>query len=154
MGQQSHVRGSVSSADGAGRRRYSAVLKYLKMAGALKRFVPLFDRVLVQKAEAITKTARGILIPEKSVAKVLTAMVVAVGEGARTEAGTTIAPVVAVGDEVMLPEYGGTKVTLEEKDYYLFRESEFLAKMKSEYTYCVVSCHKLKKTHSNSPELM
>ncbi|XP_063602410.1 10 kDa heat shock protein, mitochondrial-like [Penaeus indicus] len=102
------------------------------MAGALKKFVPLFDRVLVQKAEALTRTAKGILIPEKSVAKVLTGKVVAVGEGARTEAGTTIPPCVTVGDEVMLPEFGGTKVTLEEKDYYLFRESELLAKMKNE----------------------
>lgn len=54
-------------------------------AGALKRFVPLFDRVLVQKAEAITKTSSGILIPEKSVAKVLTGKVVAVGEGSKTD---------------------------------------------------------------------
>lgn len=48
------------------------------------------------------------------------------------QAGTTIPPCVTVGDEVMLPEFGGTKVTLEEKDYYLFRESELLAKMKNE----------------------
>lgn len=41
--------------------------------------------MLVQKAEAITKTTSGILIPEKSVAKVLTGKVVAVGEGQRTE---------------------------------------------------------------------
>lgn len=48
------------------------------------------------------------------------------------QAGTTIPPSVAVGDEVMLPEFGGTKVTLEDKDYFLFREAELLAKMKSE----------------------
>ncbi|XP_068239653.1 10 kDa heat shock protein, mitochondrial-like [Palaemon carinicauda] len=102
------------------------------MAGALKRFIPLFDRVLVQKAEAITKTSSGILIPEKSVAKVLIGKVVAVGEGARSENGATIPPVVAVGDEVMLPEFGGTKVTLEEKDYFLFRDSDLLAKFKGE----------------------
>ena len=47
--------------------------------------MPLFDRVLVQKAEVVTKTASGILIPEKSQAKVLTGKVVAVGEGMRTE---------------------------------------------------------------------
>ncbi|KAK3888540.1 hypothetical protein Pcinc_001630 [Petrolisthes cinctipes] len=102
------------------------------MAGVLRRFVPLFDRVLVQKAEAITKTSSGIFIPEKSVAKVLTGKVVAVGEGSRTDSGSLIPPVVSVGDEVMLPEFGGTKVTLEEKDYFLFRDSEILAKMKSE----------------------
>lgn len=102
------------------------------MAGALRRFVPLFDRVLIQKGEAITKTNTGILIPEKSIAKVLTGKVVAVGEGARTESGATIPPAVSVGDEVMLPEFGGTKVTLEEKEYFLYRDSDLLAKMKSE----------------------
>ncbi|KAK4327353.1 hypothetical protein Pmani_002181 [Petrolisthes manimaculis] len=102
------------------------------MAGVLRRFVPLFDRVLVQKAEAITKTSSGILIPEKSVAKVLTGKVIAVGEGSRTDSGSVIPPAVSVGDEVMLPEFGGTKVTLEEKDYFLFRDTEILAKMKSE----------------------
>merc|ERR1712183_1117081 len=101
-----------------------------KMAAALKRFIPLFDRVLIQKAEAITKTSSGILIPEKSVAKVTTGKVVAVGEGVRTETGTIIPPVVSVGDEVMLPEFGGTKVSLEEKDYFLFRDSDLLAKLK------------------------
>ncbi|XP_050732920.1 10 kDa heat shock protein, mitochondrial-like [Eriocheir sinensis] len=102
------------------------------MAAALRRFIPLFDRVLVQKAEAITKTSSGILIPEKSVAKVLTGKVVAVGEGQRTESGSLIPPAVSVGDEVLLPEFGGTKVTLEEKDYFLFRDSDILAKLKSE----------------------
>ncbi|XP_042234106.1 10 kDa heat shock protein, mitochondrial-like [Homarus americanus] len=102
------------------------------MAGALRRFIPLFDRVLVQKAEAVTKTSSGILIPEKSVAKVLFGKVMAVGEGVRTESGQVIPPAVAVGDEVMLPEFGGTKITLEEKDFYLFRDSELLAKLKSE----------------------
>lgn len=48
------------------------------------------------------------------------------------QSGSVIAPAVSVGDEVMLPEFGGTKVTLEEKDYFLFRDSEILAKMKSE----------------------
>nr|UXW88014.1 heat shock protein 10 [Portunus trituberculatus] len=102
------------------------------MAGMLRRFVPLFDRVLVQKAEVVTKTASGIFIPEKSQAKVLTGKVVAVGEGLRTESGSVVAPAVSVGDEVLLPEFGGTKVTLEEKDYFLFRDSDILAKMKSE----------------------
>lgn len=48
------------------------------------------------------------------------------------QSGSLVPPVVSVGDEVLLPEFGGTKVTLEEKDYFLFRDSEILAKMKSE----------------------
>lgn len=37
---------------------------------------------------------------------------------------------VKIGDKVLLPEYGGTKVELEEsKEYHLFRESDILAKL-------------------------
>jgi len=37
---------------------------------------------------------------------------------------------VNVGDVVLLPEYGGTKVELEDKELYLFREHDILAKFK------------------------
>ena len=40
-------------------------------SGALKRFLPLFDRVLVQRAEAAAKSKGGIIIPEKAQAKVI-----------------------------------------------------------------------------------
>lgn len=37
---------------------------------------------------------------------------------------------IQVGDQVLLPEYGGTKVELEEnKEFHLFRESDILAKL-------------------------
>ena len=39
---------------------------------------------------------------------------------------------IRVGDTVLLPEYGGTKVSLdEEKEFHLFRESDILAKLES-----------------------
>lgn len=47
--------------------------------------MPMFDRVLVLRAEAITKTKGGIVIPEKSQGKVLHGTVVAVGPGARSQ---------------------------------------------------------------------
>lgn len=37
---------------------------------------------------------------------------------------------VNVGDQVLLPEYGGTKVELEDqKEYHLFKEGDILAKI-------------------------
>ena len=37
---------------------------------------------------------------------------------------------VKVGDQVLLPEYGGTKVEMEaDKELHLFRESDILAKL-------------------------
>lgn len=51
----------------------------------MKRLIPLFDRVLIQRAEAITKTKGGIVLPEKAQAKVLRGTVVATGPGARND---------------------------------------------------------------------
>ncbi|XP_067006165.1 10 kDa heat shock protein, mitochondrial [Anabrus simplex] len=97
-----------------------------------KRLIPLFDRVLIQKAEAVTKTKGGIVIPEKAQPKVLRGTVVAIGPGARNSKGEHTPLTVKVGDQVLLPEYGGTKVTLEEdKEFHLFRESDILAKLES-----------------------
>ncbi|XP_019873290.1 10 kDa heat shock protein, mitochondrial [Aethina tumida] len=102
------------------------------MSGALKRLVPLFDRVLIKKAEAVTKTAGGIVIPEKAQAKVLQGTVVAVGPGARANDGQIIPLSVKVGDKVLLPEYGGTKLELEEnQEYHLYRESDILGKLEA-----------------------
>lgn len=50
---------------------------------------------------------------------------------------------VKVGDQVLLPEFGGTKVELEDqKEYHLFRESDILAKIDS---WDSVVAHAMKK---------
>uniref|UniRef100_A0A183BBL0 10 kDa heat shock protein, mitochondrial n=1 Tax=Echinostoma caproni TaxID=27848 RepID=A0A183BBL0_9TREM len=93
--------------------------------------LPLFDRVLVQRFEAETLTKGGIMIPEKAKGKVLEATVIAHGPGYKNEKGEITPMCVTVGDKVFLPEYGGTKVVLDDKEYFLFRESDILAKFES-----------------------
>ena len=50
-------------------------------SSALKRIIPLFDRVLVQRFAAEKVTKGGIHVPEKALGKVLNATVVSVGKG-------------------------------------------------------------------------
>lgn len=69
----------------------------------------------MQRLAAETKTKAGIMLPEKSIGKVLQGTVVAVGPGSRLDNGSVVATAVNVGDKVLLPEYGGTKVTLAEE---------------------------------------
>ncbi|OQV19191.1 putative 10 kDa heat shock protein, mitochondrial [Hypsibius exemplaris] len=95
---------------------------------SVTKFKPLFDRVLVERFAAELKTKSGIMLPEKAVGKVLDARVVAVGPGARTEEGKSIPVSVKTGDRVLLPEYGGTKVEFEEKEYFLFRDTDILGR--------------------------
>ena len=58
-----------------------------QQAAALKRIIPLFDRVLVERFAKETTTKGGIHIPEKSIGKILNATVVAVGKGVRQKVG-------------------------------------------------------------------
>ncbi|KAK3588176.1 hypothetical protein CHS0354_012241 [Potamilus streckersoni] len=101
------------------------------MARAFKKFLPMFDRVLVERFAPELKTKGGIMIPEKAQGKILEATVVAIGNGARIQSGEIVPVSVKVGDKVLLPEYGGTKVTLEEKEYFLFRDGDILGKFES-----------------------
>lgn len=87
---------------------------------------------MVQRAEALTQSKGGIVIPESAQSKLSQGTVVAVGPGGRTKGGDLIPISLSVGDKVLLPEYGGTKVKLDdEKEYHLFRENDILAKMEN-----------------------
>ena len=71
------------------------------------------------------------MIPEKAQGKVQSATVVAVGPGARNDKGEIVPPSVKEGDKVLLPEYGGTKIEIEDKGYYMFRDTDLLGKWQS-----------------------
>ncbi|EPS64270.1 hypothetical protein M569_10512, partial [Genlisea aurea] len=90
-----------------------------------RRLVPALNRVLVEKIVPPSKTSAGILLPEKS-SKLNSGKVVAVGPGLRDKEGNHIPPAVKEGDAVLLPEYGGTQVKIEEKEYHLYRGEDIL----------------------------
>ncbi|KAJ2611687.1 mitochondrial heat shock protein Hsp10 [Coemansia sp. RSA 1804] len=99
---------------------------------AVKRIIPLLDRVLIERIKAETKTASGIFIPEKAVEKMNEGIVVSVGPGNVSKEGKTIPTGLTAGDRVLLPSYGGSPINLEslrDKEYLLFRAEEILAKL-------------------------
>lgn len=61
----------------------SGLFLSLQAGQAFRKFLPLFDRVLVERSAAETVTKGGIMLPEKAQGKVLQATVVAVGSGAK-----------------------------------------------------------------------
>uniref|UniRef100_A0A1A8F8T0 10 kDa heat shock protein, mitochondrial n=1 Tax=Nothobranchius korthausae TaxID=1143690 RepID=A0A1A8F8T0_9TELE len=105
-----------------------ALYPFARVEMAFRKFLPLFDRVLVERLTADTVTKGGIMLPEKSQGKVLQATVMAVGPGSVNQKGHLQSMSVKVGEKVLLPEYGGTKVVLDDKDYYLFRDGDILGK--------------------------
>ncbi|EFB15180.1 hypothetical protein PANDA_013665, partial [Ailuropoda melanoleuca] len=82
----------------------------------------------VERRAAETVTKRGIMLPEKSQGKILQATPVADGSGSKGKGGESQPVDVKVGDQVLLPEYGGTTVVLDDKDYFLFREGDIPGK--------------------------
>ncbi|EEQ91803.1 10 kDa heat shock protein [Blastomyces dermatitidis] len=96
---------------------------------SVKSLAPLLDRVLVQRIKAEAKTASGIFLPESSVKELNQGKVLAVGPGALDKKGNRISMGVAVGDKVLIPQYGGSPVKIGDEEYCLFRDSEILAKI-------------------------
>ncbi|KAJ7198859.1 hsp10-like protein [Mycena pura] len=98
---------------------------------SIKSVVPLLDRVLVQRFKPDTKTASGIFIPASATSSPLPeATVIAVGPGAPRKDGTGVVPTtVKAGDRVLLPGWGGNSIKVGDEEYFLFKDSEILARI-------------------------
>ena len=94
---------------------------------AFNKLRPLMNRVLVRKAEPLTKTKGGILLPESKQEQLNFGTVIAVGPGRHLDNGQVRPISVKEGDTVLLPEYGGSKVTLADNtDYFLYRDDDIV----------------------------
>jgi chaperonin GroES len=93
-----------------------------------RTLTPFGDRVLVKRIEAQVTTAGGLYLPTTNVKDPNEGTVVAVGPGERDVTGALHAVNVTVGDKVLLPEYGGSKIKIGDEELFLFRESDILGK--------------------------
>lgn len=89
-------------------------------------FRPLYDRVLVRRIEQDEKSPGGIIIPDTAKEKPMEGEIVAVGTGARSEAGDFIPLDVAVGDRVLFGKWSGTEVKIDGEDLMIMKESDLL----------------------------
>lgn len=92
------------------------------MAKASVNVKPLADRVLVEAAEAETKTAGGIIIPDTAKEKPMRGKIIAAGPGKKDEPTT-----VKVGDTVLYGKYAGTEISIDGKEYLIMKESDIYA---------------------------
>ena len=89
-------------------------------------FRPLGDRVLVKRVEEESKTKGGIIIPDTAKEKPQEGEVLAVGPGARDDAGKRIEPDVKVGDRILFGKWSGTEVKIDGEDLIIMKESDIL----------------------------
>ncbi len=90
------------------------------------KFRPLHDRVVVKRIEEDTKTAGGIIIPDTAKEKPQQGQVVAVGPGARDEAGKINTLDVKVGDKVLFGKWSGSEVKIDGEELLIMKESDIL----------------------------
>jgi chaperonin GroES len=88
---------------------------------------PLGDKVLVERVEAESKTAGGIVLPDTAKEKPQRGKVVAVGEGKMLENGSRKEIQVKKGDLVLFTSYAGTEVKIDGKEYLIMDESDIMA---------------------------
>jgi len=88
---------------------------------------PLGDKVLVQRLEAETKTAGGIVLPDTAKEKPQRGKIVSVGKGKVLDDGTVRKMQVKKGDMVLFTSYAGTEVKIGGKEHLIMSESDIMA---------------------------
>jgi chaperonin GroES len=90
------------------------------------KFRPLHDRVVVRRIEGEEKTKGGIIIPDNAKEKPQEGEVIAVGPGARDEAGKIVPLDVKAGDRILFGKWSGTEVKLDGEDLLIMKESDIM----------------------------
>lgn len=89
----------------------------------IMKFKPMYDRVVVKRDEAKSKTAGGLYIPESAKKKVFKGTVVAVGNGVFHD-GTSIPLIIKSGDKILFET--GTDINIDGEDFLIMKESEII----------------------------
>jgi len=93
---------------------------------AKTNFRPLHDRVVVRRVDSEEKTKGGIIIPDTAKEKPQEGEIIAVGSGARDEAGKLVPLDVKKGDRILFGKWSGTEVKLNGEDLLIMKESDIM----------------------------
>ena len=89
----------------------------------------LFNAVIVKPIEAEETQHGNIIVPDMGNEKNQTGEVIAVGPGKHTITAEFIKTISSVGDIVVLPTQGFTKLPYENEEYWVGPENQILAKI-------------------------
>ncbi|QJP15623.1 co-chaperone GroES [Starkeya sp. ORNL1] len=90
------------------------------------KFRPLHDRVAVRRLEGEEKSKGGIIIPDTAKEKPSQGEILAVGPGARDEAGKLVPLDVKVGDLVLFGKWSGTEVKIDGQELLIMKEADIM----------------------------
>ena len=95
----------------------------------MKKLEALFDAVIVKPIENEETLYGNIIVPDMGKEKNEYGEVIAVGFGRYTLTGVMIPMTLKVGDLVVLPTQGFTKLPFDGEEYYVGPENQVLAKV-------------------------
>ena len=98
----------------------------------MSKLEALFDAVIVKPIELEETQYGSIFIPDAGKDRNEQGEVVAVGPGKHTVTGTFLPCEVKVGDIVVLPTMGFTKLQFQGDDYFIGPENQILARINKE----------------------
>lgn len=90
----------------------------------------LFDAVIVKPIEEEEQTYGSIVVPDLGKEKNMKGEVIAVGPGKNTVTGNFIETIMSIGDVVILPTMGATKLEHKGEEFFIIPENQILAKLK------------------------
>ena len=89
---------------------------------------PLSDHILIEPIKEEDKTKSGIFLPDTAQKeKPEQGLVVAVGQGKKTDDGKIVPVSVKPGDKVLFTKYGPNEIKIGGKEYLIAREEDILA---------------------------
>ena len=90
------------------------------------KFRPLHDRVVIRRAEGDLKSKGGIIIPDTAKEMSQEGEVIAVGPGARNDAGQIQPLDVKVGDYILFGKWSGTEIKIAGENLLIIKESDVM----------------------------
>ncbi len=94
---------------------------------AVKKLIPIGDRVVVQPKPDEQKTKSGIVLPDSAKERPSEGTVIAVGSGRILDNGQKVPLEVKIGDKVIYSKYGGNEVKIDDLEYVILSEKDILA---------------------------
>ncbi len=93
------------------------------MANTIK---PLGERILIKRHQEKEQIKDGIIIPDNAKERSQEGEVIALGTGRKNDKGEILPFNVKVGDRVLLPQYGGTEVKINNQEHLIVKEDDIL----------------------------
>jgi len=119
----------------------------------MKKLEAMFDAVIVKPIENEETLYGNIIVPDMGKEKNEFGEVVAIGTGRFTINGTHIPMQLKVGDLVVLPTQGFTKLPFDGDEYYVGPENQVLAKVQESVESVLAQTEVTKEDQENLTEL-